>query len=186
MRSGWVKTRQVVSQAFRGWIRVRHIRYRIAAWLALSGAFVWALMAFAAWMQSQEGKWQDAEYLALGDSTITADTLLTLLSWAFLLVAGLLGSGSVLLLRGKGTGVPLVLTGAVVVVLGQIFAAILAGIPIDAFRYSTPPHVVFATPLVIFPLTTILCMAEYTWFGGIEVIPHAGRKSLPRSTEGRR
>ncbi len=157
--------RSVVSRAHREWVRARRIRHRFAAWLALPGALLWGSMAFAAWMRSQEGKWQNADYLALGDSTITADNLLTLLCWAFLLVAGLLGGGAILLLRGRVSGLPLLLTGAWLVVFGQIFAAVLAWIPIDAFFHSAPPHLVFATPLVLFPLLMILCLTEGTRLG---------------------
>ncbi|MGY4102961.1 hypothetical protein ACW2Q0_25880, partial [Nocardia sp. R16R-3T] len=129
-------------------------------WLAIPGALLWAFQAFGAWIQSQEGKWQNAEYLPVGDSMVTADRLLTLLSFAFLLIAGLLGSGATLLLRGKMSGRYQLLSGAWLVVLGQLFAAVLAWIPIDAFYYSTPANLVFVTPLVVFPLMTILCLTQ--------------------------
>lgn len=149
-----------LAQAQRGWARNLRVRYRIASSLAIAGALVWGAQAFGAWIQSQEGKWQDKEYLRVGDSQITAEDLLTFLSFAFLLIAGLLGYGAVLLLRGKTSGRYLLLSGAWLVVLGQLFAAVLAWIPIDAFRYSSPPSLVFSTALLIFPLLTILCLTD--------------------------
>ncbi|GAB4585763.1 hypothetical protein [Nocardia sp. IFM 10818] len=142
----------------RGWAQHRQTRYRIAAGFAILGALVWLMLAFGMWMQSQEGKWQDNDYLSIGDSTISADDLMSLLGIAFLLIAALLASGAVFLLRGRPSGRSLILAGAWLVTLGQLFAAVLARIPIDAFYYSTPPSPVFITPLVIFPLLTILCL----------------------------
>ncbi|WP_280484483.1 hypothetical protein [Nocardia cyriacigeorgica] len=140
----------------RGWARARETRYRIAAGLGLAGSLVWAGQAFGAWMQSQEGKWQGNEYMSVGGWELTADNLLTLLSLAALVVAGLLGWGAVGLLRGRASGRTALLAGAWLVALGQLIAAVLAWLPIDAFYYSAPANLVFATPLVVFPLLTIL------------------------------
>ncbi|MFC9898044.1 hypothetical protein ACFVMC_30510 [Nocardia sp. NPDC127579] len=113
-------------------------------------------------MQSQEGKWRDAAYLSVGDRVIAADDLLTFLCLVFLLVAGLLGYGAVLLLRGKLFGRFPLLVGAWAVVIGQLFAGVLAAIPIDAFHYSAPPSLVFVTPAVLFPMVTILFLVSAT------------------------
>lgn len=142
----------------RVWGESWRTRYRVAAWLAIPGALLWMMGAFGSWMQSREGKWQDAEYLTLGGAEVTADSLLAFLMLAFLLVAALLMSGAVLLLRGNTSGRYLLLAGAWLVLLGQSFAAVLAWIPIDAFYHSTPPSVVFSTPLIVFPIATILCL----------------------------
>ncbi|MEV6278655.1 hypothetical protein [Nocardia sp. NPDC051832] len=147
-----------VAQAQRGWAQHQRTRYQIAAWLAIPGALVWTIQALGAWIQSQEGKWQDKEYLSIGDSTIAADDLLTFLSYAFLLIGLLLGYGAVLLLRGKTSGRRPLLVGAWLVILGQLGAGVLAAIPIDAFHHSAPPNLVFSTLLVIFPVLTILCL----------------------------
>ncbi|ASF06387.1 hypothetical protein NBRGN_082_00150 [Nocardia brasiliensis NBRC 14402] len=148
----------VVARAWAGWVRFQEARFRIAVWLAIPGALLWAVQALGAWIQSQEGKWQDKDYLSIGGSTITADNLLTMLALAFLLITGLLTAGAIYLLRGNRSGRYLLLTGACLVVLGQLFAGVLAAIPIDAFYYSAPANVVFVTPLAIFPLLTILCL----------------------------
>lgn len=148
----------LATQANRVWAGSRKTRDRIAAGLAIPGALLWLMQALGAWIQSQEGKWQNTAYLSLGDSTITADNLLALLGVAFLHIAALLGIGAILLLRGRPSGRYLVLTGSALVVLGQVFAAVLAAIPIDAFSTSAPADLVFATPLVIFPVATIACL----------------------------
>lgn len=148
----------VVPRVWAGWVRFQEMRFRIAAWSAIPGALLWAVQAFGAWIQSQEGKWQGKDYLSVGGSTITADNLLTMLALAFLLIAGLLASGAVHLLRGNMSGRYLLLAGAWLVVLGQLFAGVLAAIPIDAFYHSAPANVVFVTPLAIFPLLTIVCL----------------------------
>ncbi|MFD6356807.1 hypothetical protein [Nocardia tengchongensis] len=98
----------LATQVRRVWIGSRKARERIAAGLAIPGALLWAMQALGAWIQSQEGKWQNTAYLSAGDSTITADNLLALL------------------------GV--------------------------AFSTSAPANLVFATPLVIFPVATIACL----------------------------
>ena len=149
-----------VARAERGWVRYQQTRYRTAAWLAVPGAVVWILQAFAAWMQSQEGKWQDNGYLSVGGAEVAADDLLTFLAVAFLLIAGLLGYGAALLLRDRMSGRYPVLAGAWLVVLGQLFAGVLAAIPIDEFHHSPPANLVFLTPLVVFPLLVILCLTE--------------------------
>ncbi|MCP2295715.1 hypothetical protein SAMN04244553_4801 [Nocardia amikacinitolerans] len=140
------------------WDRSWRGRYRVAACLAILGALIWTMQSLGACVQSQEGKWQDRDYLSVGNSMITADNLLALLCFAFLVVAGMLGCGAVLVLRGNMFGRHLIAAGAWLVICGQLFAAVLASIPIDAFHYSTPANLVFATPLVIFPLVTILCL----------------------------
>lgn len=147
-------------RAMRGWARSWRARYRLAAGLAIAGAFVWTMQAFGGWMQSQEGKWQNNDYLSVGDSMVTADNLLALLALAFLLIAGLLGCGAALLLRGRISGRYPLLAGAWLVTVGQLFAAVLAWIPIDAFYHSAPANLVFATPLVVFPVLTILCLTD--------------------------
>ncbi|MFC9999340.1 hypothetical protein [Nocardia sp. NPDC127526] len=147
-----------VARAKRGWAQHWQTRHLIAAWFAILGALAWLMQAFGMWMQSQEGKWQNNDYLSVGDSTITADNLMSLLCVAFLLVTALLGGGAVYLLRGRTSGRYPVMAGAWLVTLGQLFAAVLAWIPIDAFYHSTPPNPVFMTPLVIFPLLTILLL----------------------------
>ncbi|MEU0873914.1 hypothetical protein [Nocardia brasiliensis] len=148
----------VVARARAGWMRFQEMRFRIAAWLAMPGAVLWAAQALGAWIQSQEGKWQDNDYLSVGGSTITADSLLTMLAFAFLLIAGLLTVGAIHLLRGNMFGRYLLLAGAWLVVIGQLFAGLLAAIPIDAFYYSAPANVVFVTPLAIFPVLVIVCL----------------------------
>lgn len=148
------------ARAGAAWAQCRTARYRFAAGLAVAGSLAWAAQAFGAWMQSQEGKWQGNEYLSVGGSSITADNLLTLLSLAYLLVAGLLGRGAVLLLRDRVSGRSTLMAGAWLVTLGQLFAAALAWWPIDAFYHHAPAHIVFATPLVAFPVLTILCLTE--------------------------
>ncbi|MGX1772546.1 hypothetical protein ACWIGW_10560 [Nocardia brasiliensis] len=148
----------VVARAWAGWIQFQEMRFRIAAWLAMPGALLWAVQALGAWIQSQEGKWQDNDYLSVGGSTVTADNLLRMLSFAFLLIAGLLAVGAVYLLRGNMSGRYLLLGGAWLVVIGQLFAGVLAAIPIDAFYYSAPANVVFVTPLAIFPVLVIVSL----------------------------
>ncbi|MBF6317317.1 hypothetical protein IU421_08355 [Nocardia cyriacigeorgica] len=106
----------------RGWARARETRYRIAAGMGLAGSLVWAGQAFGAWMQSQEGKWQGNEYMSVGGWELTADNLLTLLSVAALVVAGLLGWGAVGLLRGRAYGRTALVAGAWLVALGQLVA----------------------------------------------------------------
>ncbi|QLY29922.1 hypothetical protein H0264_32730 [Nocardia huaxiensis] len=148
------------SRAREFWARSRDTRSRIALWLAIPGALVWTVQALGAWIQSQEGKWQDNEYLSIGSAAIHADTLLTFLACAFLLIAVLLGTGAVLLLRADPLGRYLLLAGAGLVTVGQLFAAVLAEIPIDAFYYSPPANLVFSTILVVFPLSTIICLTD--------------------------
>ncbi|WP_280404139.1 hypothetical protein [Nocardia brasiliensis] len=147
-----------VPRAWAAWVGFQETRFRIAAWLAIPGAVLWAAQALGAWIQSQEGKWQDNDYLSVGGSTITADSLLTMLACAFLLIAGLLTVGAIYLLRGNMFGRYLLLAGAWLVVIGQLFAGMLAAIPIDAFYYSAPANVVFVTPLAIFPVLVIVCL----------------------------
>ncbi|MFD3593000.1 hypothetical protein ACFWU5_09745 [Nocardia sp. NPDC058640] len=149
----------VVTRVSGYWARSRSARYPLAAVLGMLGAVLWAMQALGVWMQSQEGKWQD-DYLSVGSSTVATDSLLTMLAVVFLLIAGLLGRGAVLLLRGKRSGCSWLVTGAWMVILGQLFAAVLAWIPIDAFYHSAPANLVFATPLVVFPLLTVLCLTE--------------------------
>ncbi|MFC4373625.1 hypothetical protein ACFO5K_05885 [Nocardia halotolerans] len=142
------------------WARFRRVRYGIAAVLAIAGALLWTMQALGAWLQSQEGKWQHSDYLAFGSTTLDADDLLTMLSRASLLVAALLGWGTVSLLLGLPSGRPVLLTGAWLVVLGQLFAAVLAWIPVNAFYHHSPANLVFLTPLVTFPLLLILCLTN--------------------------
>ncbi|MFF2087950.1 hypothetical protein ACFVVM_29570 [Nocardia sp. NPDC058176] len=142
------------------WMDGRRARHLLAAGLGIAGALLWAMQALGGWLQSHEGKWQNNDYLSVGNSTITADDLLTMVSLASLLIAGLLGLGATLLLCGRVSGRHPLLAGAWLVVLGQLFAAVLAWIPIDAFYHSTPANIVFATPLVALPLLTILLLTE--------------------------
>ncbi|MFE6858554.1 hypothetical protein [Nocardia sp. NPDC057668] len=144
----------------RGRVRNQRARYRIAAWLAIAGALVWAVQALGALIQSQEGKWQGGSYLTIGGSSITAATVLTLSAFAFVVVSSLLGGGAVSLLRGWGFGRYVLLAGAWLVALGQLTAALLAWIPIDAFYHSPPANFVFYTPAVVFPVVTILCLID--------------------------
>ncbi|MEV0764887.1 hypothetical protein [Nocardia sp. NPDC050435] len=118
------------------------------------------MQALGAWIQSQEGKWQNKEYLSAGGFVVDADDLMLFSCFAFLLIAGLLGYGAVILLGGNEVGRYPLLTGAWLVVFGQLFAGILAAIPIDAFYYSPPANLVFSTILVVFPLFAILCLTD--------------------------